>query len=59
MIKQLEHHFGHISATLNQHQSGTLPSNTIYNSKNDSNFLAIPTQSGKVSIDSPMMVIAR
>lgn len=46
-----------MSATLNQHQLGALPSNTHQNLINDSHCLFITTQSGKDTIDPPINVI--
>ncbi|XP_059285154.1 uncharacterized protein LOC132038513 [Lycium ferocissimum] len=48
-IKQLESQLGQISATLNQRQKGTLPSDTVANPKNDGDHKchAITTRSGK------------
>lgn len=46
-----------MSFVLNQHQSGTLPSNTLPNMKNDSHYFAITTQSSKATIDPPIPVV--
>ena len=43
-----------LSATVNTRQPGTLPSNTILNTKNDAHCIAITTQGGKQTIDRPM-----
>ena len=39
---------------MNTRQPGTLPSNTVRNSKNDAQFMAITTRGGKQTIDPPM-----
>lgn len=44
-------------ASLNQHQPGTFPSNTIQNSKNDNHCLAITSQNGKANLDPPMPMV--
>ncbi|XP_059277799.1 uncharacterized protein LOC132031978 [Lycium ferocissimum] len=56
-IKQLESQLGQISATLNQRQKGTLPSDTVANPKNygDHKCHAITTRSGK-TIGGEMLV---
>lgn len=56
-IKKLEHQFGQKSETLNQRKSGTLPSNTVQNPKNDNHYLAITTQSGKAIVNSSMPIV--
>ncbi|XP_069148109.1 uncharacterized protein [Solanum lycopersicum] len=43
-----------LSTTVNTWQSGTLPSNTIQNLKNDAHCMAITTRGGKQTIDPPM-----
>ena len=53
-IKQIELQMDQLSATVNTRQSGTLPSNTIQNSKNDGHCMAITTHGGKQTIDPPM-----
>ena len=53
-IKQLELQLAQLSATVNTRQSGTLPSNTIQNSKNDGHCMEITTRGGKQTIDPPM-----
>lgn len=56
-IKLHEKQFRQMSTTLNQCQSGTLPSNTIQNPKNDCHYLAITTRSGKDTINPPISVV--
>ena len=53
-IKQIELQMAQLSATVNTRQSGTLPSNTIQNLKNDVHCLAITTRGGKQTIDPSM-----
>uniref|UniRef100_M1DGD9 Integrase core domain containing protein n=1 Tax=Solanum tuberosum TaxID=4113 RepID=M1DGD9_SOLTU len=53
-IKQLEEQMNQLSTTVNPRQPGTLPSNTIQNSKNDGHCMAVITQRGKKTIDQPM-----
>ena len=53
-IKQLELQLAQLSATVNTRQPGTLPSNTVQNSKNDRHCMAITTRGGKQTIDPPM-----
>ena len=43
-----------LSATVNTWQSGTLPSNTVQNPKNDAHCMAITTRGGRQTIDLPM-----
>ncbi|XP_049381274.1 uncharacterized protein LOC125845788 [Solanum stenotomum] len=43
-----------LPTTVNPHQPGTLPSNSIKNSKNDGHCMAITTRGGKQTIDPPM-----
>ena len=43
-----------LSATVNTRQTGTLPSNTVQNPKNDVHCMAITTRGGKQTIDPPM-----
>ena len=43
-----------LSVTMNTRQSGTLPSNTVQNPKNDAHCMAITTRGGKQTIDPPM-----
>ena len=43
-----------LSVTVNTRKLGTLPSNTVQNSKNDAHCMAITTQGGKQTIDPPM-----
>lgn len=50
-IKELKQQFGQMPATWNQRKSGTLPSNTMQNSKNDSHCQSITSRSGKAIID--------
>uniref|UniRef100_M1DKZ8 Integrase core domain containing protein n=1 Tax=Solanum tuberosum TaxID=4113 RepID=M1DKZ8_SOLTU len=54
-IKQLEQQFNQLSTTVNPHQPGTLPRNTIQNSKNDGHCMAVSTRGGKHTID-PLML---
>ena len=54
VIKQLELQLSQLYETVNTRQSGTLPSNTIQNLKNDGHCMAITTQGGKQTIDPPM-----
>lgn len=42
-IKKLEQHMNDFSTTINPHHSGTLPSNTIQNMKNDGHCMTITT----------------
>ena len=44
----------HLSATVNTRQPGTLPSNTVQNTKNDGHCMAITTRGGKQTVDRPM-----
>ncbi|XP_049364329.1 uncharacterized protein LOC125829104 [Solanum verrucosum] len=53
-IKQLEQQFSQFSTTVNPRQLGTLPSNTIQNSKNDGHCMTVTTRGGKQTIDPPM-----
>ena len=53
-IKQIELQMAQLSATVNTRQPGTLPSNTVQNSKNDAHCMAITTRGGKQTIDPPM-----
>ena len=53
-IKQLELQMTQLSATVNTWKPGTLPSNTVRNSKNDGHYMEITTQGGKQTIDPPM-----
>lgn len=46
-----------MSTTLNQSQSDTLPSNIIWNAKNNYHCLLINTQSGKAIIDPSMPIV--
>ncbi|KAK4737184.1 hypothetical protein R3W88_000881 [Solanum pinnatisectum] len=50
-IKQLEQQFSRLSTIVNPRQPGTLPSNTIHNSKNDGHCMAVTTRGGKQTID--------
>ena len=43
-----------LSATVNTRQTGTIPSNTVQNPKNDAQCIAITTRGGKQAIDPPM-----
>ena len=43
-----------LSTIVNTRQPGTLPSNTVQNSKNDTHCMAITTRGGKQTIDPPM-----
>ncbi|KAK4726945.1 hypothetical protein R3W88_031862 [Solanum pinnatisectum] len=52
---QLEQQFSQLSTTMNPHQPGTLPSNTIQNLKNDGHCMAVTTRGGKPTINSPML----
>lgn len=56
-IKQLEHQFGQISATLNQIWPSTLSRNTIQNLKKNNQCIAITTWSGKAIIGLPILVV--
>ena len=49
-IKHLELQMSQLSLTVNPRQSGTLPSNTVQNPKNDGHCMSI----GKQTIDPPM-----
>ena len=53
-IKQIELQVAQLSVTVNTRQSGTLPSNTVQNAKNDGHCMAITTRGGKQTIDPPM-----
>ena len=53
-IKQLELQLAQLSATVNTGQPGTLPSNTVQNTKNDAHCMEITTRGGKQTIDPPM-----
>ena len=54
LIKQIELQMAQLSAIVNTRQSGTLPNNTVQNSKNDAHYMAITTRGGKQTIDPPM-----
>ena len=54
LIKKLELQLAKLSATMNTRQSGTLPSNTVQNLKNDGHCMEITTRGGKQTIDPPM-----
>ncbi|XP_047253647.1 uncharacterized protein LOC124887770 [Capsicum annuum] len=56
-IRQLEQQFGQMSATVNQRQPDTLPSNIMVNPRSDSHCHSITTQSGKVNTDLPLPMI--
>ena len=53
-IKQIELQMSQLFATVNTRQLGTLPSNTVQNSKNDAHCMEIFTRGGKQTIDPPM-----
>ena len=53
-IKQIELQMDQLSANVNTRQLGTLPSNTVQNTKNDGHCMAITTRGGKQTIDPPM-----
>ena len=53
-IKQLELQMAQLSAIVNTRQSGTPPSNTVQNLKNDAHCMEITTRGGKKTIDPPM-----
>ena len=53
-IKQIELPMAQFSAAVNTRQSGTLPSNTVQNPKNDAHCITITTRGGKQTIDPPM-----
>ena len=53
-IKLLELQMAQLSTTVNPSQPGTLPSNTVQNSKNDGYYMAVTTRGGKQTID-PLM----
>ena len=53
-IKHLELQMAQLSTTVNPSQPGTLPSNTVQNSKNDGHYMAVTTQGDKQAIDPPM-----
>ena len=53
-IRKHELQLSELSATVNTRQPGTLPNNTVQNSKNDGHCIAITTRSGKQTIDPPM-----
>ncbi|KAK4707278.1 hypothetical protein R3W88_033125 [Solanum pinnatisectum] len=46
--------FSQLSSTVNPHQPGTLPSNTIQNPKNNGHCMVVTTCRGKQTIDPPM-----
>lgn len=46
-----------MSATLNQHELGTLPSNTVQNPKNDNYSIFVTTWSGKDTTDPYMSTV--
>ena len=54
LIKKIEFQVAQLSATVNTRQSGTLPSNTVQNPKNDAHCMTITTRGGKQTIDPPM-----
>uniref|UniRef100_M1D8H6 Integrase core domain containing protein n=1 Tax=Solanum tuberosum TaxID=4113 RepID=M1D8H6_SOLTU len=51
---QLDQQINQLSTTVNPHQPGTLPSNTIQNPKNDGHYMAVTTRGGKQIIDPHM-----
>ena len=53
-IKKIELEMAQLSVTVNTRQPGTLPSNTVQNSKNDAHCMTITTRGGKQTIDSSM-----
>jgi len=53
-IKHLDLQMAQLSCTVNPRQPGTLPSNTVQNSKNDGHCMEITTRGGKQTIDPPM-----
>ena len=53
-IKHLELQMAQLSSTVNPCKSGTLPSNTVKNSKNDGHCVIITTRGGNQTIDQPM-----
>ena len=53
-IKQIELQMTQLSAIVNTRQSGSLPSNTVQNLKNDAHCMEITTRGGKQTIDPPM-----
>ena len=53
-IKQIELQGAQLSATVNTRQPGTLPSNTVQNTKNDAHCMAITTWGGRQTIDPAM-----
>ena len=53
-IKQIELQMAQLSVIVNTRQSGTLPSNTVQNPKNDAHCMEITTRGGKQTIDPPM-----
>ena len=53
-IKHLELKMAQLSTTVNPRQSGTLPSNTIQNLKNDRHCMVVITRGGKQTIVPPM-----
>lgn len=57
MIKQLEQHFGQILTTLTQRPPVTLLRNIVEHPKNDNYCLAITARSGKIIVDTSMLVV--
>lgn len=55
MIKKLEQKMNHLCTTLNPHQRGKLPGNTIQNQKNDGHCMIVTTREGKQTIDAHML----
>ena len=53
-IKQIQLQVVQLSATVNTRQPGTLPRNTVQNSKNDAHCMTITTRGSKQTIDPPM-----
>ncbi|XP_069145401.1 uncharacterized protein [Solanum lycopersicum] len=43
-----------LSSTVNPHQPGTLPRNTMHNLKNDGHSMSVTTRGGKQTVDPPM-----
>ncbi|XP_069154458.1 uncharacterized protein [Solanum lycopersicum] len=53
-IKHLELQMSQLSSTVNPRQTGTLPSNTVQNPKNDWHCMKVTTRGGKKTMDPPM-----
>ena len=53
-IKQIKLQVAQLSTTVNTRKPGTLPRNTVQNSKNDAHCMEITTRGGRQTIDPPM-----